>query len=105
MALNGDYQVIYRSVSDYERIFDRCGLGIRHVERNEPYALIEMGSELVEKWQRIMPVRFQALRAVGHLTYFGLRLGYPWITRVAKALRISFPKLENHFFALGVEGS
>jgi hypothetical protein len=64
-----------------------------------------MGSELVEKWQHAMPVRFQALRAVGHLTYFGLRLGYPWITRVPRALRIAFPKLENHFFALGVGGS
>ncbi len=105
VALKGDYQVIYRSVSDYERIFGECGLSVRRVERNEPYALIEMGSELVEKWQHAMPVRFQALRAVGHLTYFGLRLGYPWITRVPKALRIPFPKLENHFFALGVEGS
>jgi hypothetical protein len=67
--------------------------------------LIEMGSELVEKWQKFMPVRFQALRAVGHLTYFGLRLGNPWITRIPKALGIAFPKLENHFFVLAAETS
>ena len=105
VALKDDYQVIYRSVSDYERIFGRCGLSVRRVERNEPYALIEMGSELVEKWQHAMPVRFQALRAVGHLTYFGLRLGNPWITRIPKALGIAFPMLENHFFVLRADGS
>jgi SAM-dependent methyltransferase len=105
VALRGDYQVVYRSVSDYMRIFGQCGLSVRHVERNEPYVLIEMGSELVEKWQKFMPVRFQALRAVGHLTYFGLRLGNPWITRIPKALGIAFPKLENHFFVLAAETS
>lgn len=105
VALRGDYQVVYRSVSDYGRIFGQCGLNIRHVERNEPYVLIEMGSELVEKWQKTIPVRFQALRAVGHLTYFGLRLANPWITRIPKALGIAFPMLENHFFVLGAEAS
>ncbi len=105
VMLNGDYQVVYRSVSDYARIFGQCGLSVRHVERNEPYVLIEMGSELVEKWQKIVPVRFQALRAVGHLTYFGLRMANPWITRIPKALGIAFPKLENHFFVLGAEAS
>ncbi len=104
-ALRGDYQVVYRSVSTYRRLFEQCGLSIRHVERNEPYVLIEMGSEIIEKWQKFVPAQFQALRAVGHLTYFGLRMGYPWITRVPKALGIAFPRLENHFFALGVEGS
>ncbi len=105
LTLKGDYQVIYRSVSDYGRIFRKCGLNVRQVELNEPYVLIEMGSELVEKWQQIVPVRFQALRAIGHLTYFGLRLGYPWITRIPKALGIAFPVLENHFFALGADAS
>lgn len=103
MALTGDYQAVYRTVADYRRLFAECGLSLRHVERNEPYALIEMGSELVEKWQKLVPAQFQALRAVGHSTYFGLRLGYPWITRAPKALGIAFPKLENHFFALGAD--
>jgi len=105
MALRGDYQVNYRTVSDYRRLFGQCGLSVRHVERNEPYVLIEMASELVEKWQKAVPMRFQALQAVGHFTYFGLRLGNPWITRIPKALGIAFPKLENHFFALAGEGS
>ena len=105
VALRGEYQVVYRSVSDYRRIFGQCGLSIRHVERNEPYVLIEMGSELVEKWQKTVPARFQALRPVGHLTYFGLRLGSPWITRIPKALGIAFPRLENHFFVLRADAS
>jgi len=45
-------------------------------------------------------VRFQALRAVGHSMYFGLRLGNPWVTRIPKAFGIAFPRLENHFFVL-----
>ena len=105
VALGGDYQVVYRSVSDYERIFAQCGLTLRHAERNEPYVLIEMGCELVEKWQQTLPMRFQALRTVGHLTYFGLRLGNPWITRIPKALGIAFPVLENHFFAVRADAS
>jgi len=105
MALGGDYQVVYRSVSDYQRIFGQCGLNIRHIERNEPYVLLQMGCELVEKWQKIVPEQFQALRVIGHLTYFGLRLGNPWITRVPKALGMAFPMLENHFFVLEVGAS
>ncbi len=100
MALNGDYQVVYRSISDYRHIFEQCGLSIRHVERNEPYVLLQMGCEAVETWKEMVPERFQVLRGVGHLTYFMLRLGNPWITRVPKVLGIAFPKLENHFFVL-----
>jgi trans-aconitate methyltransferase len=104
MGLRGDYQVNYRTVSDYKRLFGQCGLSVRHVERNEPYVLIEMASELVEKWQKVVPTQFQVLQAVGHFTYFGLRMGYPWITRIPKALGMAFPKLENHFFTLAGEG-
>jgi SAM-dependent methyltransferase len=100
VARQGDYQVVYRSVSDYGRIFETCGLGVHHVERNLPYVLMQMGCELVRSWKETVPDRFQFLLAVGHLTYFVLRLGNPWITRVPKVLGIPFPKLENHFFVL-----
>ena len=105
LSLRGAYQVNYRTVSDYRQLFEQCGLSTSHVERNEPYMLIEMASELVEKWQAAVPPRFQALQAVGHSTYFGLRVGYPWVTRLPKALGIAFPKLENHFFTLSEVGS
>ena len=105
VALIGDYQVIYRSVSDYGHIFGQCGLSVRQVERNEPYVLLEMGIQLIGKWKQIVPARFQALQTIGHLTYFGLRMGSPWIRRIPKALNIAFPMLENHFFVLGEDAS
>jgi hypothetical protein len=104
-ARQGDYQVVYRSVPDYRRIFGLCGLSIPHVERNQPYALMQMGCEAVEAWKERVPERFQALRAVGHMSYFMIRLGTPWITRVPRVLGIPFPKLENHFFVLQADPS
>ncbi len=105
VARRGDYQVVYRSVPDYRRIFGQCGLSVRHAERNEPYVLMQMGCELVKMWKETAPKRFQALRGVGRLTYFMFRLGNPWITRIPKVLGIPFPKLENHFFVLGADAS
>lgn len=100
-----NYPVIYRSVPDYRDIFNQSGLAIRHVERNEPYVLMQMGCELIKKWKRKMPEPFHVLPVVGHLVYWGLRLGNPWINYLPKALGISFPKLENHFFVLGANSS
>ena len=97
----GDYPVVYRSVPDYKRIFKRCGLTSKHVERNEPYVLMQMGCELIKKWKRVVPEPFQALRIVGHLIYGGARLGAPWIAHLPKVLGIPFPSLENYFFVLG----
>jgi len=96
----GNYSVVYRSVPDYTRIFKQCGLTLKHLERNEPYVLIQMGCELIEKWKRIVPEPLQALRIVGRLTYWGIRLGTPWITRLPQVLGVPFPYLENHFFVL-----
>jgi len=101
VMLKGDYPVVYRSVQDYKRIFKQCGLTLRHVERNEPYVLMQMGCELIKKWKRVVPEPFQALRIMGHLSYWGMRLGAPWIKRLPRVLGIPFPGLENHFFVLG----
>jgi SAM-dependent methyltransferase len=97
----GEYPVVYRSVSDYKRIFKQCGLTLRHVERNEPYVLMQMGCELIKKWKQTVPKPLQTLQIVGRLTYWGLRLGSLWIKRLPKFLGIPFPNLENHFFVLG----
>lgn len=100
----GDYPVVYRSVLSYQRIFKQCGLTVRHVERNEPYVLMQMGCELVKKWMKIVPRSFRYLPVVGHLSYWSMRLGNPWIQRLSGLLGISFPNLENHFFVLGTDG-
>jgi len=97
----GEYPVVYRSVSVYRDLFERCGLTVRHVERNEPYMLLQMACELIKQWKEFVPARIQALRIVGPLTYGGMRLGNSWLMRLARALGISFPMLENHFFVLG----
>ena len=99
----GDYSVVYRSVADYKRIFKQCGLTLNHIERNEPYVLMQMGCELVKKWKQLVPKSLQALQIVGHLTYWSMRLGAPWIKRLLKVIGISFPDLENHFFVLRTE--
>jgi SAM-dependent methyltransferase len=98
---NGEYSVVYRSVLDYERIFRQCGLTLKHVERNEPYVLMQMGCELIKKWKRVVPEPFQALQIVGRLSYWCMRLGDPWIKHLPKVLGIPFPSLENYFFVLG----
>jgi SAM-dependent methyltransferase len=96
----GDYPVVYRSVSSYRDLFQRCGLMVQHVERNEPYVLLQMACELIKKWKEFVPTRFQALGIAGPLAYGGMRLGNPWIMHLPRALGISFPTLENHFFVL-----
>jgi SAM-dependent methyltransferase len=97
---HGDYQAVYRSVADYERIFSACNLSVRTMQMNTPYVLMQMGCEFIRKWKTIMPARIQFLSVVGRVVYWGLRLGYPWITRVPKALGITYPELTNHFFLL-----
>ncbi|NOZ09778.1 MAG: methyltransferase domain-containing protein [Gammaproteobacteria bacterium] len=99
----GVYPVVYRSVPDYKRIFKQCGLTLKHVERNEPYVLMQMGCELIKKWKRFVPEPFHSLQIVGRLTYWGIRLGAPWIKRLPRIFGIPFPSLENHFFVLGTE--
>lgn len=101
----GDYPVVYRSVPTYQDLFKRCGFTVRHVERNEPYVLMQMGCELIKKWQAFMPSHLQALQIAGPLAYWGMRLGNPWITRLPKALGLSFPVLENHYFVLAADTS
>jgi trans-aconitate methyltransferase len=96
----GDYQAVYRSIADYEEIFAECELPIPKVQRNVPYVLMQMGCELVKKWKGVMPTRLQCVPLVGRLVYWGLRLGYPWITRLPAFLGIAYPELTNHFFVL-----
>ena len=96
----GNYQAVYRSVADYERIFAKCELSILNVKMNTPYVLMQMGCEFVKKWKELMPTPLHCLSVVGRLVYWGLRLGYPWITHVPTSLGLPYPELTNHFFVL-----
>jgi len=99
----GSYPAVYRSTREYRRIFGQAGLTVRHSERNEPYVLMQMGCELVKKWQERVPEPAWMLPVVGPLAYWAMRLGNPWIHRLPRWLGIPFPKLENHFFVLAAE--
>ena len=101
LTRQGDYQAVYRSVSKYTQLFEGCDLSVQHVESNVPYVVMQMGCELIKTWKRAVPKPLQLVPAVGHATYWGLRLGHPWVARVPAALGVSFPELTNHFFVLG----
>ena len=102
--LRGEYQVVYRSVETYRRIFADAGFDVVSSEANAAYICPQMGCELVKKWKSLVPEQCWCLPVIGHLAYWGFRIGYPWNTRVIPWLlaRIGreFPFLTNHFFVL-----
>jgi len=98
VSRKGDYQAVYRSVPTYLSLFNRCGLTPAQTFLNVPYILMQMGCELIKKWKAYVPKNLQFVPAVGHLTYWGLRLGNPWITHIPSAIGVDFPELTNHFF-------
>lgn len=100
LSLTGDYSVVYRSIENYRRIFKNSGLAVRVIEQNEPYVLLQMGCELMDKWKALTPKPFQMLPLMGRLAYWGLRAMNPWILNVPKTFETPFPILENHFFVL-----
>ncbi len=106
--LQGEYQVVYRSVETYRRIFAGAGFDVVNVEANAAYLCPQMGCELVKKWKSLIPEQYWCLPVIGFLVSWGFRIGYPWNTRVIPWLlaRIGreFPLLTNHFFVLRPRG-
>ena len=100
IARQGEYQAVYRSVGNYQRIFAECGFSVVKVQMNVPYVLMQMGCEFVKKWKAHVPARLQCLAVLGHLVYWGLRISNPWIMRIPPALGCTYPELTNHFFVL-----
>ncbi|MCZ6655075.1 MAG: class I SAM-dependent methyltransferase [Planctomycetota bacterium] len=103
-AIQGDYQVVYRSVETYRSILVDAGFDIVSIQPNTAYINLQMGCELIKKWKALVPDRFQFLPVVGRLAYCGFRLGYAWNTRLIPWLFArmgrEFPMLTNHFFVL-----
>ena len=100
VSREGDYQAVYRSVQTYLSLFNQCGLTEAQIFLNTPYILMQIGCELVNKWKAYVPKNLQFVSAVGYLTYWGLRLGSRWITRIPSAIGVDFPELTNHFFLI-----
>ena len=99
----GDYQAVYRSVAEYQRIFGECGLTVVNEKRNTPYVLLQMGCEFIKKWKALVPEQIQMIPVVGHLVYWALRIGSPWMTHVPGVFGVEYPKITNHFFILRPE--
>ena len=97
---SGEYQAVYRSIQVYKDIFRKSGLDVIKIQKNVPYVLLQMGCELIKKWKTIVLEPVQLIPVLGHILYWVLRLGNPWIIRIAEKLDIVFPELENHFFML-----
>ncbi len=109
-VLQGDYQVVYRSVETYRSILVDAGFDVVSVQANTAYINVQMACELIKKWKALVGTnpsggdRFQCLPVVGRLAYWWFRLGYPWNTRLIPWLFArmgrEFPMLTNHFFVL-----
>ena len=99
---SGEYQATYRSIGVYRRLFAECRLSVAQTEANAPYVLLQLGCELMKKWQSVAPRPLRELDGLlGRMVYWGLRLGNPWIIRVPGALGYESPQWLNHFFVLG----
>ena len=99
-----EYQVVYRSIDIYRSIFADAGFEVVSAQTNAAYICPQMGCELVKKWKTLIPQPCWCLPIIGHLAYWGFRIGYPWNTSVIPWLLAligrEFPFLTNHFFVL-----
>ncbi|MBL4686617.1 MAG: class I SAM-dependent methyltransferase [Nannocystaceae bacterium] len=98
----GEYQAVYRTVSDYHRLFRRAGCSSIDTRRNYGYTSMEMAIELVGLRRRRLPFLPQRSAALGAMTWWGLRLTSPisfmLAPRVLDRLDVAWPALQNHFF-------
>lgn len=103
-ALQGEYQVVYRSVETYRKVFADAGFDVVSVEPNAAYICPQMGCELIKKWKSVVSEKYWCLPIIGRLASWVLRIGYPWNAKVIPWLSAKigreFPYLTNHFFVL-----
>jgi ubiquinone/menaquinone biosynthesis C-methylase UbiE len=104
---NADYQVVYRSPSEYAAIAEDAGLRVKAVERNSGYADMEVAVEIVNLLRRIPAVGRRQPALVGRPLWHALRLTAPislrLVPRAIEAAGINWPHLTNHFMSLEVE--
>lgn len=101
---DGNYQVVYRSLSEYRNLFEKSGLILRTVEANKPYIFLEIPCHFIKRWKSMMSKRFQFLPLMGRIIYNVFRIGYPWnynfISWLFSKMGVKFPVRTNHFFKL-----
>ena len=100
----GDYQVIYRSVATYQKLFSEAGIADVQVRGNSGYASMVIAEELVDLRRRLLPFLPKESLKLGALTWGILRVASPISFRALpwtlSLLHVPWPKLQNHFFRL-----
>jgi protein-L-isoaspartate O-methyltransferase len=104
LALKGDYQVVYRSVDVYRKLFDEAGIDAVEVRGNAGYTSMVIAENMVEFRRRLLPFLPKQSLLLGSLTWTALRAVAPvsfWaLPQAFSRLNIHWPKLQNHFFRL-----
>ena len=104
LALKGEYQVVYRSVDLYQKLFEKAGIPNVEVRRNLGYTCLVIAEELVDLRRNVLPFLPKKSPLLGSLTWAGLRAATPlsfWaLPQALSLLNFPWPKLQNHFFRL-----
>jgi len=102
----GEYQAVYRSVSLYHQLFEDAGPFRVEVRRNYGYTSMVTAEELVDLRRKWLPFLPKDSPTLGFLTWWALRGTTPisfWaLPRVLSQLNTAWPRLQNHFFKLGL---
>jgi SAM-dependent methyltransferase len=100
----GTYQVVYRSLREYEAMAAEAALRVVAVERNRGYAHMEVTVALVNLARRLPPFARSDAAAVGGPLWRLLRATAPvaleLIPRAIEAAGLDWPHLTNHFLLL-----
>ncbi len=100
----GEYQVVYRSVQEYQAIAHDAGLRVVSVERNKGYAHMEIAITLTEMVRRLPPLARREASAVGGPLWRVLRATAPisldLLPRTLETVGVMWPQLINNFLLL-----
>ena len=100
----GTYQVVYRSVQEYEAMAAEAALRVVAVELNRGYAHMEIAVALVDLVRRLPPLARRDVATVGGPLWRLLRATAPvtleLVPRAIGAVGLDWPHLTNHFLLL-----
>ncbi len=100
----GEYQVVYRSVQEYQAIAENAGLRVVSVERNKGYAHMEIAITLTEMLRRLPLLARREASATGGPLWQVLRATAPisleLLPRTLEAVGVRWPRLINNFVLL-----
>jgi len=100
----GTYQVVYRSLKEYEAMAAEAAMRVVAVERNRGYEHMEVAVALVNLIRRFPPLARRDAAVVGGPLWRLLRATAPvtleLVPRAVGAVGLGWPHLTNHFLLL-----